>query len=238
MTQAEQSATSLANTQASSLTDEEVIQFLSEDPDFFQRNPDFLQSLYIPHEKGTAISLVEKQINLLREKNTALEKQLATLIEVAKGNNETLQQIHRLTVDVLAAENAQATLQQLTDELAKNFSVEHVVIRLFADSNHPLQGIDSAWVLTSQSARQTLDEFTPTSEPLCGRLQPGQLKRLFGENADVVKSSVLIPLRKSILHGVIALGSASEHRFNPTMDTLYMKQLGDLVAAALLRFIK
>ena len=74
MTQAEQSATSLASTQPSSLTDEEVIQFLSEDPDFFQRNPDFLQSLYIPHEKGTAISLVEKQINLLREKNAALEK--------------------------------------------------------------------------------------------------------------------------------------------------------------------
>ena len=175
---------------------------------------------------------------MLREKNTALEKQLATLIEVAKDNNETLQQIHRLTVDVLAAEDAHATLRQLTDELAKNFSVEHVVIRLFADSNHPLQDIDSAWVLTSQSARQTLDEFTPTSEPLCGRLQPGQLKRLFGEKADAVNSSVLIPLRKGILHRVIALGSASIHRFNPTMDTLYMKQLGDLVAAALLRFIK
>lgn len=238
MTQAEQSATSLAAQDQSSLSDEEVIQFLTEDPEFFLRHPDILQSLYIPHEKGPAISLVEKQINLLREKNTALEKQLTSLIDIAKENNQTQQQIHQLVVDILAANDAASTLDQLTEKLAKNFRVEQVVIRLLADSDHPLNEIDPAWLLTSQSARQTLDDFTPTAEPLCGRLQPTQLKRLFGERAESIQSSVLIPLRKGMLHGVIALGSTDEHRFNPTMDTLYMKQLGELVASALLRFIK
>ena len=91
--------------------------------------------------------------------------------------------------------------------------------------------------MTSQSARETLDDFTPSNEPLCGRLKSTQLKRLFGSNADTIASSVLIPLRKDTLHGVVALGSADEHRFNPGMDTLYLQRMGELIAAALLRFI-
>ena len=236
MTQAEQSATSLASTQ-SRLTDEEVIQFLSEDPEFFQRHPNILQSLHIPHENGPAVSLVERQINLLREKNASLEKQLDSLLEIARENDNTQQQVHRLIIDTLSAGGAQETLNMLTEKLAENFNVDHVVIRLFADSNHPLKEFDPSWLINTQSARETLDEFTPSAEPLCGRLQPGQLQRLFGQHADAINSSVFIPLRKGILHGAIALGSNDEHRFNPAMDTLYMKRLGDMIAAALLRFI-
>ena len=237
MTQAEQSATSITNVEASTLTDDEIIQFLEQNPEFFKRHPDILQSLYIPHEIGPAVSLVERQINLLREKNTALEKQLESLVDIARENTQIQQQIHHLILDVLSAPDAHVILNLLTEKLAKNFDVEHVVIRLFADKDHPLETIDSGWLLTSQSARQTLDEFTPTSEPLCGRLHASQLKRLFGQHAESIHSSVLIPLRKGSLHGAIALGSSDEHRFNPAMDTLYMKRLGEMIAAALVKHI-
>ena len=236
MTPAEQSANSLTPT-AGSLSDQEIIQFLTEDPEFFQRNPGVLEALSIPHEKGTAISLIERQVDLLREKNRVLEEQLNSLVSIAKENNEKQQQIHRMLIDLLASNNAVDTLEKLSSKLATNFDVEQVVIRLFADNNHPLTGIDEAWVLTSHSARETLDDFTPSNEPLCGRLKTTQLKRLFGDNADTIASSVLIPLRKDILHGVIALGSSDEHRFNPGMDTLYLQRMGELIAAALLRFI-
>jgi uncharacterized protein YigA (DUF484 family) len=237
MTQAEQSTTSLTTPDQDSLSEEEVVRFLTNNVDFFQRFPDVLETLNIPHEKGSAISLVERQINLLREKNQALEGQLNSLISVAHDNNNTQKQIHQLVIEVLAAEDAETALHILTDKLAQDFDVDHVAIRLFADKVYTLDHIDQAWVLTSQSARETLDDFTPSNEPLCGRLKAGQLKRLFGEHADSIASSVIIPLRRKTLHGIIAFGSVDEHRFNPGMDTLYLKRLGELIAAALLRLI-
>jgi len=237
MTQAEQSAANLATSAQDNLTDEEVAHFLTDNPEFFQLYPEILETLSIPHEAGTAISLVEKQINLLREKNKQLEEQLNSLIAIAHDNNNTQQQIHQMVVEVLASSDAESALLDLTTRLIKGFKVDHVAVRILADEDHPLDSIDSSWTLTSKSARNTLDDFTPTNEPLCGRLKQGQLKRLFGEKAESIGSSVLIPLRKGSLYGVIALGSADEHRFNPGMDTLYLRRLGEMVAASLLRFI-
>ena len=237
MTQAEQSASDLDSYPQNELSDDEIIQFFADNPDFFQRYPDILDTLSIPHENGTAISLVERQITLLREKNTDLATQLNSLLAVAHDNNQTQQQIHQMTLEVLAAPDAHAALEQLTAALAKDFKVEHVAIRLLADKSHPLKNIDPAYVLTSHSARETLDGLTPTNEPRCGRFKESQLKRLFGGQADVVASAVIVPMRKQTLHAVIALGSENEHRFNPGMDTLYLKRLGDLIAAALQRFI-
>ena len=237
MTQAEQSTTSLTTPDQDSLSEQDVVRFLTNNVDFFQRFPDVLETLNIPHEKGSAISLVERQINLLREKNQALEGQLNSLIFVAHDNNNTQQQMHQLVIEVLAAQDAETALHLLTDKLAQDFDVDHVAIRLFADKVYTLDHIDQAWVLTSQSARETLDDFTPSNEPLCGRLKACQLKRLFGEHADSIASSVIIPLRRKTLHGLIAFGRVDEHRFNPGMDTLYLKRLGELIAAALLRLI-
>jgi uncharacterized protein YigA (DUF484 family) len=237
MTQAEKSTARIIRPEQDDLSEQAIVDYLQAKPDFFQGFPQLLESLHIPHENGPAISLVERQVNLLREKNTLLEEQLNLLISIARDNNETQQQIHQMVLEVLATQQAEPALQYLTSQLCKGFNVDQVAVRLLADESHPLTDIDNSWILTSQSARKTLDDFTPTSEPLCGRLKEGQLKRLFGEQADSVKSSVLIPLRKGLLHGVIALGSSDEHRFNPGMDTLYLKRMGELLSAALLRFI-
>jgi len=237
MTQTEQTATSLTTPDQADLPEEEIVRFLTNNVNFFQQHPDVLETLNIPHEKGSAISLVERQINLLREKNQSLEAQLNSLISVAHENNNTQQQIHQLVIDVLATQDAESALHILTDKLGQEFDVDHVAVRLFADKVYTLDHIDQAWVLTSQSARETLDDFTPSNEPLCGRLKTSQLKRLFGDKVDSIASSVIIPLRKKTLHGIIAFGSADEHRFNPGMDTLYLKRLGELTAAALLRLI-
>ncbi len=237
MTKAEQSTASIIASDQDNLSEQEVADYLASHTDFFKHYPDLLEMLHVPHEKGNAISLVERQINLLREKNQQVEDQLASLVSVARENNETQQQIHRMIVELLATDDIETAMTYLGKELNQGFAVEHVVIRLLADASHPLDNIDAAWLLTSHSARQTLDDFTPTNEPLCGRLKPSQLQRLFGEQASSIGSSVLIPLRKGVLHGLIALGAADEHRFNPGMDTLYLKRLGELVSAALSRFV-
>ena len=214
-----------------------VAEYLSRNLDFFNHFPELLERLAIPHSNGSAISLVERQVQLLREKNSELESRLNTLLEVAQQNNEIQQQLHRLAIEVLATSHIDAALDKLDKQLSGDMVVDHVRTRLFADDLHPLPGVDKKYVLNGKSAREALDGFTPSAEPFCGRLKPAQLKRLFGKNAESIRSCVVVPLRRGRLHGLIALGSNDEHRFNPGMDTLYLRRLGELVSASLLRFI-
>lgn len=215
----------------------DVAEHLRQNADFFTQFPDLLEALTLPHRSGGTISLVERQIEVLRDKNTRLESRLNTLIDVARQNNETQQQLHQLAVEVLARDNLNDALTVLTERLANQLSVDHVEARIFSDKQHPVRNISDSYLLTSESAQQALDDFTPAIEPFCGRLKPAQLKRLFGKQAEKIGSCGLIPLRCGPLYGLVALGSNDEHRFNPGMDTLYLQRLGELVSAALLRHL-
>lgn len=50
------------------LTEAQVAEFLQQHPDFFTRNAKLLEKLHVPHETGRAVSLVERQTSVLREK--------------------------------------------------------------------------------------------------------------------------------------------------------------------------
>lgn len=220
------------------IDESQMVEYLHHNPDFFIRFPELLETLTIPHQSGEAISLVERQIEVLREKNTRLESQLNTLVNVAQENNETQKQLHQLSIEVLAKTRVDDALEILSQHLATELTVDHVEVRLFSDEQHPLPDVNDTYRIASKSAREALDEFTPSLEPFCGRPKPSQLKRLFGKKASAIESCAIIPLRRGLLHGVIALGSEDEHRFNPGMDTLYLKRLGELVSVGLFRLIE
>ena len=114
MTQAEKSTARIIRPEQDDLSEQAIVDYLQAKPDFFQGFPQLLESLHIPHENGPAISLVERQVNLLREKNTLLEEQLNLLISIARDNNETQQQIHQMVLEVLAIQQAEPALQYLT----------------------------------------------------------------------------------------------------------------------------
>lgn len=238
MTQAGQPRTHLTESSVQRPpTDAEVVSFLATNPDFFQRFPQILETLHIPHGIGSTVSLIEKQIDLLRKKNKQLEEQMHLLISTAHNNHDIQQQMHKIVVAVLENNDAESAMQNLSNRLSKDFQVDHVVVRLLADTSCPLENIDPSWILTSQSARSMLDRFTPTNEPVCGQLKPEQLDSLFGKQAEFIGSAVLIPIRKGALHGIIALGSRDKHRFSPEIDTLYLKHMGELVATSLLHLL-
>jgi hypothetical protein len=60
------------------LAEEQIAEYLSTHPEFFERHGSVLARLKLPHhQRGTAaISLVERQVLVLREKHAALEKKL------------------------------------------------------------------------------------------------------------------------------------------------------------------
>jgi uncharacterized protein YigA (DUF484 family) len=83
------------------LTDEEVISYLRLDPDFFQRHASLLSELNLPHESGAAVSLVERQVAILRERNMNMRRRMNELIEAAKENESLFEKIRSLTLELL-----------------------------------------------------------------------------------------------------------------------------------------
>lgn len=228
----------ITSTDNPAITEEQVIAFLEQSPDFLLRHVELLPRMESKHEGGSVVPLVEHQIKLLREQNVELRNKLANQHDQAVRNDCSQQRLHKITINMLEASDINHALKGLQQSLASLFKLEFSRVRLFADRTYPLLHVDQGFIYSCLSARKSLDDFAPSANPVCGRLNDSQLKRIFGESADAVASSVFIPLRQNLLRGFIALGSKDAGRYSPDMDTLYLKRLSDTVAIALFRLVE
>ena len=81
-----------------SVAEEQIAEHLIAHPEFFERHPGVLARLKLPHQRGSAaVSLVERQVLVLREKHAALEQKLRELIENGRANDTIADRMHRLT---------------------------------------------------------------------------------------------------------------------------------------------
>src|SRR5579859_5247909 len=104
-------------------TEEETIAaYLQHNPDFFERHHAVLARLRLPHLRGGAtISLVERQIEVLREKHTTLESKLAELVHVARANDAVAEKMHRFTRRLLHARSRVEAVAKLEASLREDF---------------------------------------------------------------------------------------------------------------------
>ncbi|WP_455385962.1 DUF484 family protein [Acidihalobacter prosperus] len=216
-------------TSATDLSEDAVAEFLRKHHDFFVRHLELLDVLRVPHPTHGAVSLIERQLSVLRERNRNLERKLGELIQVARDNEHLSANLHQLALGLMRADSLDSVLATARELLCGEFHADHVVVRLI-DRDGSLQAPYSV-------ARNDpgLEEFASIFErrrPLCGRLRREQLDWLFGEDAAEVASSVVIPLHDTEPLGVLALGSRDADRFHPSMGTLFLGYLGDLLASA------
>lgn len=211
---------------------QDVADFLHANPHFFQQYPDMLESLEVPHpHSGRAISLTERQMVTLREKNKQIEHKLAELIAFGEENDAISEKIHRLSVGLIAAETFQAVVHLLNFHLRDDFAVPHVALRLW---NKP-EGIEDLPEFAAVS--EELQTFAETlNRPYCGSTSGFGTASWFGEHAPHIRSQALIALRNGGgTIGMVALGSEETQRFYTDMGTLYLERLGEMVSAALAR---
>ena len=98
--------------------EEQVAEFLVAHPEFFERHGSVLARMHLPHQRGSAaVSLVERQVLVLREKHGALEKKLVELIEYGRANDAIVDRVHRLTRRLLRARDAAGTVAALETSL-------------------------------------------------------------------------------------------------------------------------
>src|SRR5471030_2225249 len=123
------------------LNDDTVAEYLQTYPDFFERNGPLLTKLRLPHlrDAGATVSLVERQVEVLRERNQSLERKLKELVDVARANDGLADRIHRLSQRLIRAHNLLETINAIETSLREDFDAMHSVLILFLDQARPLQ---------------------------------------------------------------------------------------------------
>ena len=221
---------------ATTLTEAEVADYLSAHPDFFDRNPSVLLDLEIHHQPGSAaVSLVQRQVAMLRSRSEELQSQLNDFIAVAKDNQALVEKIHQLAISLMAEENANRRLQVLGASLREDFAVERAVLVLFAAPTAGPQDDRFLRVVDrGDPGLKSFASFLKSGRPRCGPLHRGQKRLAFGDAAADLRSAALIPLGEQADLGFIVIGSTDADYYHAGKRTDYLTQLGEVVSMALL----
>ena len=209
---------------------EEVAAYLKDHPEFFETYAELLSEIYLPHPHGgRAIPISERQILTLREKNRQIEGKLREVIQFGEENDAISEKVHRFSVALLAAGDIRGVLNAVYLNLREDFAVPHVALRVWRAGGHADQ---PEFRPVSDATR----EFAASlSSPCCSNRAMVDTAGLFGESAAHLRSFSYLPLRDTENFGLLALASEDPQRFYPEMGTLYLKRMGELVAAAVAR---
>ena len=211
----------------------EVAAWLRRHPTFLQQFPDLALTLVVPRDNGPTASLASYQLDILREKNRELTKRLHELFGNAQENERLAVRTHQLTLALLKQDDAASTLRAMAAAMAEDFHGDLVRIVGF----RAFDGLEDAdWFqhIAADSPRLTgFQDILAAGDPVCGRLHPDKNALLYGVRADDVQSSALLALPGV---GLVAVGSRDANRFFPGMGTLFLRMMGEALAAALQRF--
>jgi len=206
------------------LNDEIVREYLKNHDDFLQRNPDMLDYLHISHASGSAVSLVEKQASVLRERNTELRQQLKALTATARNNDALFTQTRTLILKLLEADSLEALYSVLMTSLISDFDIEHASMILYGDE----PGTAGWRTETEETVKSKIGGLFRGHKAVCGTVRKEELVFLFPEG-NGVGSAALAPLGHAEPRGLIAVGSSDANRYHSKVDTLFLSYIADIV---------
>lgn len=216
--------------QGSDLTEEQVKQYLSENGDFLQRNPDMLDHLHISHASGSAVSLVEKQVSILRERNIDMRHRLKALTTNARENDKLYDQTRKLVLSLLDAGSLDELYEAFMQAMSTDFKVDYASMILFGEPSAE----SACRIEDPTAAREQIGALLKGRKPVCGVLRKEELAYLFPD-AGEVGSAALMPITNGEEQGLIAVGSADANRYTTNMGTLFLTHIADVIQRLLPR---
>ncbi len=218
------------------LTDDAVREFLKENGDFLQRNPDLLDHLHVSHASGSAVSLVEKQVSVLRERNVDIRHRLKTLTANARENDKLFEQTRALVIKLLEADSVAGLYRAFADAMESGFEVEFASMILFGEE----PGEKGCRMDSLESARSHIGALLSGRKPVCGVLRKEEFDYLFsprgsGNQFHQGGSAAIMPLTDGAQLGLIAVGSKDADRYTNTTGTLFLSHIAEVILRLLPR---
>ncbi|MCS6996047.1 MAG: DUF484 family protein [Casimicrobiaceae bacterium] len=213
---------------------QDVAAWLSTHPDFFLDYPGLLETLRVPHPQGEhTISIVERQLIALRERNARLERQLAELIGYGHQNDQLIDKMHRLALALLRAPDAAVSLAVAHESLRSDFAIPYSAIRWWGD---PLPGVDAS---VSEASAAMRSYIAGLDQPYVGPNAAHDSRTWLVDMREPAQSFAYVPLGDvagGAPCGALMLASPDPERFTPDMAVDVLARLGHLITASLARY--
>jgi uncharacterized protein len=214
--------------------EESIASYLQRHPEFFERHQALLARLKLPHARGSStISLVERQIEVLREKQAQLEGKLAELVRVARANDAISERLHRFTRRLLRLVPRAESLARIEAGLREDFDAFHAVLVLIGAPSDAAAARFVRTVPVDDPNLKSFESLFASGKPRCGQARDSQREFLFGPEGLELGSVALVPLGEKGSLGLLALGSPDRDRFHPGMSTEFLARLAELVTDSL-----
>ena len=214
------------------IREDQIVGYLRRNPDFFARHDDLLAEISLPHDSGSAISLLERQVNILRERGTEARQKLNNLLENARNNDQLFDTTQHLVLALLGAANATEIAEIAQRQLSKHANVDACELIVVEK-----KGLDVASTVRTQSSEHLKTEFEDIfrlKRTHCGSLNQKTIDQLFQNDATSIRSTALCPvISNGEVLAILALGNQRKDTFSVNLDTLFLDFIGRVVGAVL-----
>jgi uncharacterized protein YigA (DUF484 family) len=212
------------------LSAEDIAAYLKRNPEFFNDHPELLEDISVPHSIGGAVSLVEKQVAVLREQNEQTRQRMHELIEIARDNEELAKRMHNLALGLMDAIDPKEIFTLLYKDLAKNFRADGVTVKLFAGPAFIDTYAGPEFVSRESKEQKAFNKIIEKRKPISGQLKSKQRKFLFGDEGDKISSAVIVPLHGADWGGVLVIGANDPDRFHKSIGVELLANLGEILS--------
>lgn len=210
------------------ISEHDIINYLQNDNDFFIRHPEQLLAINVSNRDGKVASLINHQVNVLKDRNQQLKDKLSEMIKYAEYNEKIMTQIFELTLRLSQISHVANVTKFFCAFVKKAFDCKY--IRIIVPKYDKLDSNSSVLCIENDEPFLSIfNEFIRGNRPICGRLKPEKLKFIFAKNADSIGSSVMLPIGDKAEKGILVFASEDESRFNPDMSTDLLARLAQIL---------
>lgn len=224
-----------SSTMADPLDAEQIAAYLREHPDFFGHYQDLLGDLFLPHESGPAISLVERQVSILRERNMDMRRRLSKLLDNARDNDKLFDKTKRLILSLLEGQDFGDIIDALFYSFDKEFNIHFTTLQLFG--NVDKLPSSQAQIVPIALAREQIAPLLKSNRAMCGTLGQKELAFLFGKHAGEIGSVATVPLVHGTTFGLLAIGNRDPQYYRSSMGTLFLGYIAEVLNRLLPKYL-
>ena len=213
------------------LIDKDVAAYLLANPDFFVDRDRLLLKIQVPHKSKGTISLVEKQLDVIRDRQKKTRRQLKEFVENAERNKEIFDKSRKLILSMMAAKQSSEFFAALEKGLKRDFGCKANSLVVFGK---PKQINHFTSRIPAESARKYVGALMQSKVPTLGTLRPREQDFLFQDQSEKVKSAAVLTIRDKNKHlGMLAIGSSDLEYFTADMDTLFINFIAETLGKLL-----
>lgn len=232
--------TTKPKTQDTDMTESSVAAYLEQHPGFFEGRDSLLVKMTLPHahttNNGDAVSLVERQVALLRERNLEARRQLDDLVESARRNDAIFVKCQRLVLSLLEAKDSTDFFRELEQSFKREFKSDAYSLIIFSEYANQINHFTSS--IPAASASQFIDGLMKSTAPFLGVLRPEEQDFLFRHASSKASSAAVLPLRGGKRQfALLAIGNTDPNYFQPGMGTLFIGFIADVLARLLPQYV-